>query len=123
MQAFCLSSEYSTALESPELPQMIVFLSKSTETQVEPLKESHLLLLDLPQTSVVPLLSEVIVNLVEGILHLLRYFVIHISYFVVVFVETISLELRLHVKRKHLLDVSRDMVSVHAVAIAYGEEV
>ena len=102
---------------------MIVFLSKSTETQVEPLKESHLLLLDLPQTSVVPLLSEVIVNLVEGILHLLRYFVIHISYFVVVFVETISLELRLHVKRKHLLDVSRDMVSVHAVAIAYGEEV
>ena len=121
IQAFYLSSEYKTARESPAFPQKIVFLSNNTDTQVEPLNNYYLK--HLPETGVVPLPLQVIVDLVESIVHLLRHSVVHLSQFVVVFVQAIRFDLHLHVQRKHLFDVGRGMVPVYAMAVANGEEV
>jgi len=61
--------------------------------------------------------------LMEGLVELPWHSVVHLSEAAVALVQFVGGKLLLHIKGKMLFDIGADMVTVHAVAIADGEEV
>jgi len=75
------------------------------------------------QLGIVVLLGQVRVHLMEGLVELPWHSVVHLSEAAVALVQFVGGKLLLHIKGKMLFNIGADMVTVHAVAIADGEEV
>ena len=61
-------------------------------------------------------------HLMERIMHLLRYSIVHLRETTVATVQAVTLKLLLHVHRQALLDVSGHVVTICSVSIAHREE-